>query len=140
MRIYPILIAYDSLLNLIGHFWFCNTDFRIALIPDGILAGSELVMTKGQWEIAPLTIMTVDTLENLEASIKNFSLTQLLHDYFAFCDANFRDADDDLSLPEFIRISDYAQKMDYRGRVATKALELFDESKQMLLPKDRAGL
>lgn len=135
-RIYPILVVYDPLLNLPGHFWFCNADFRIALNPDGILANSKIVMTKGQWEIAPLIIMTIDTLENLEASINNFSLTELLHDYIEFCDVNFRDEDDDLSLPEFIRKSHYVQKMDCGGSVVTKALEIFEESKKMLLPQE----
>lgn len=135
-RIYPILIVYDSLLELKGHFWFCNADFKMALTPDGILAESKLVMAKGQWEIAPLTIMTVDMLEDLEASVKNFSLTQLLYDYFSFYDANFLDANNDLSLREFIHQSKYAQKMDAGGSVATKAQELLKESQQILLPEN----
>jgi hypothetical protein len=134
-RIYPILIAYDPLLNTLGHPWFFRSEFSDALEPDGLLSRSKVVMVKNQWEIAPVTIITVDVLENLEASVRNFDLVDLLEDYFAFCDANFRDADDDLSLSTFISISGHNSKMDYRGSVVLKSLEIFEESMKMIVPE-----
>jgi len=135
-RIYPVLIAYDPLLNTRGHSWFFRSDFRHALEPDGILADSKITMVKGQWEVAPPTIVTIDILEDLEASVKNFDLVDLLEDYYLYCDANFRDADDDLSLPEFIGRSLYASKMDSRGSVRLKSLGLFKESMRMIDPEN----
>jgi len=135
-RIYPILLAYDPLLNTPGHSWFFRSEFKDALNPDGLFPSSKVIMVKKQWEIAPLTIITVDVLENLEASVRNFDLIDLLEDYFAFCDTHFRDADDDLSLPAFISISSYSSKMDYRGSVVLKSLEIFEESMKMIVPEN----
>jgi hypothetical protein len=136
-RIYPVLVVYDPLLSTPGHFWFFRSDFRDALKPEGLLPGSKIMMTKGQWEIAPPAIVTIDVLENLEASVKNFDFADLLRDYLDFCDANFRDEDDDLSLSAFINSSPYASKMDYRGSVLSKSLEIFEESMRAIIPESQ---
>lgn len=98
-----------------------------------MLRGSKTIMKKLQWEVAPITIITIDLLENLEMSVKNFKLSDLLKDYFAYCDANFRDINDDLPLPEFIRLN-YASKMAGGGSYLTKALETFEESMKIIAP------
>jgi hypothetical protein len=132
-RVYPILICYDPILNTPGHFWFFGSEFRSAFKQDALLKGSKTIMTKAQWEIAPITIISIDILENLESSLKNFLLSDLLRDYFFYCDANFRDTEDDLSLSEFIKRK-YHDKMDYRGSVSQRALKTFDELKQIIIP------
>jgi len=132
-RIYPVLVAYDTLLNLPGYFWFFGSEFRAVFEPDAMLNTSKTVMIKHGWEIAPITIITIDVLEDLEASVKNFKLSDLLRDYFAYCDANFRDIDDDLSLSEFIN-SQYSAKMDRHGNVLKRALDTFEEMKDMIAP------
>lgn len=132
-RIYPVLVAYDSSLNAPGYFWFFGSEFRTLIEHDAVLKNSKTLMTKSKWEIAPVTIITIDVLENLEASVKNFKLSDLLRDFFAYCDTNFRDIDDDLSLSEFIRRK-YVEKMDLNGSVVKKALETFEESVNMINP------
>jgi hypothetical protein len=72
-------------------------------------------------------------LENLEASVKNFKLSDLFRDYFAYCDANFRDKDDDFSLSEFIKLK-YSTKMDNCGSVLNNALEMFEELMTIINP------
>jgi len=132
-RIYPILVAYDPLLNLPGHFGFFASEFRTILEPDTMLKNSKTIMTKSQWEIAPTAIITIDILEDLEASVKNFKLSDLLRDYFAYCDTYFRDIDDDLSLQEFIK-RNYETKMDRHGSVTNRAMETFEVLMKAIVP------
>lgn len=137
-RIYPILVVYDSSLSVPGYAWFFANEFQEALDPDGLLTGSYMVMTKGQWEIAPLTVMPIDVLENLEASIQSFTLADLLKDYFAFRDTEFQGEADTLALSEFITLSDYQQKINtVDSTIVKKALEIFQDAVKTLLPEDK---
>ena len=64
----------------------------------------------------------------------------MLEDYVAYCDAIFRDADDELSLSDFVNDSTYGSKMDRRGSVAQSAIELFEEVMRLVEQADpRAG-
>lgn len=135
-RLYPILLAYDSSLSVPGNTWFFESEFREALQPSDLLPGSYRIMTKEPWEVAPLTLITIDVLEDLEASVKNFSLADLLRDYFAFRDAEMQAEEDTLALPEFIGLSDYAEMIDTLGSVVKRSLETFKEATKMILPEE----
>ena len=137
-RIYPVLVVYDSSLSVPGYTWFFAKEFHDALNPDGLLTDSHMIMTKGQWEVAPLTIMPIDVLENLEASIQNFTLTDLLKDYFSFRDTQFQGEADTLTLSEFISMSGYQQKITTAGStIIKKALEIFKDAVKKLVPEDK---
>lgn len=137
-RIYPILVVYDSSLSVPGYAWFFAKEFQEALDPDGLLTGSHMIMAKGQWEVAPLTVMPIDVLENLEASIQNFTLAGLLNDYFSFRDAEFQGEADTLALSEFITLSEYQQKINtVDSTIVKKALEIFQDAVKTLLPEDK---
>jgi hypothetical protein len=68
--VYPVLVAHDMRLDApaLGH--FLENDFRSLLgpIPNGK-------------HVRPLTVMTIQDLENLEASVNAFSFVELLGDY-----------------------------------------------------------
>lgn len=133
-RIYPILVAYDASLNVLGNAWFFASEFRNELQTDRLLEGSHLIMVKRQWEISPLIIVTVDVLENLEASIHNFELTDLLKDYISYRDSKFQGQVDSLSLNEYIQSSAYADQMDHRGSVVATSAEVFENAMRRIIP------
>src|SRR6267142_2606929 len=68
--IYPVLVVHDTRLDApaLGH--FLENDFRSLLgtVPPGK-------------RVAPLTVMTIQDLENLERSVESFSFVKLLEDY-----------------------------------------------------------
>lgn len=78
-RVYPVLLIHDALLDapVFGH--FLAAEFRHQLQPDSIDAGGWMV--KGRFNVAPLTIMTIDDLECLESSLSKFTLVDLLKAY-----------------------------------------------------------
>jgi len=81
--------------------------------------------------------MPIDILENLEVSLKNFNLTDLLRDYFLFRDENMQDGVDTLSLSEFIGLSEYAEKIDTRGgSVVSNSLEILEKAVKTILPQE----
>lgn len=132
-RIYPILIVLDSSLGLLGNTWFFELEFSKELESDGLLPGTNRIMTKLDREIAPLTLMPIDVLEDLEASVRNFSLTNLLRDYFLFRDENMPEEVDTLSLAEFIGLSKYAEKIVTQGGSVTSSyLKISNESARIL--------
>jgi hypothetical protein len=92
--IYPVLVAHDTRLDApaLGH--FLEEEFRSLL--GTVPAGKR---------VAPLTVMTIQDLENLEKSINDFSLVNLLEDYSQECPDRVR------SLHNYIAFSSYAAKI-----------------------------
>lgn len=79
--VFPMLLAYDNLLDAPGHAAFLSDQFVAALkpdhrFPDGRLRKGNLIVT------APF-ILSVDDFEWLEASLANFSLGEFLTEYSA---------------------------------------------------------
>jgi hypothetical protein len=68
--IHPVLLVHDTRLNAPAYGTFLDAEFRALL---GSVPHGKRVM--------PLTVMTIDDLENLESSVDEFSLRQLLTDY-----------------------------------------------------------
>jgi hypothetical protein len=101
-RVIPVLLVYDPLLDAPLHTEFLAQEFTIALAPDQILSNGE--MRKGSLRIAKLVTMTVDDLENLESSVKDFSLIQLLSSYSDGV------PDRNISLNNYIALSPYFSK------------------------------
>jgi hypothetical protein len=70
--IHPVLLVHDTRLNAPAYGTFLDAEFRALL---GSVPSGKHVM--------PLTVMTIADLENLESSIDQFSMRQLLTDYAA---------------------------------------------------------
>jgi hypothetical protein len=92
--IYPVLVAHDTRLDApaLGNFLEGEMRGLLGTVPSGK-------------RVAPLTVMTIQDLENLEKSINDFSLTGLLEDYSRECPDRMR------SLHNFIAFSAYAPKI-----------------------------
>jgi hypothetical protein len=70
--IHPVLLVHDTRLNAPAYGTFLDAEFRALL---GSVPPGKRVM--------PLTVMTIADLENLESSVDQFSMRQLLADYAA---------------------------------------------------------
>jgi hypothetical protein len=70
--IHPVLLVHDTRLNAPAYGTFLDGEFRALLgrVPPGK-------------RVMPLTVMTIADLENLESSVDQFSMRQLLEDYAA---------------------------------------------------------
>jgi hypothetical protein len=125
-RIFPIMICYDSLLNVPGFARIFADAFKLGLKPD--LAPETGDMNKGKYHVTPLILITIDVLEDLETSVNNFRFTQLLSDYSADC------ANRMVSLKDYIRGSKYGRLIDRRGNVSTQSIELMTNAMKTLDP------
>jgi hypothetical protein len=89
-----VLVVHNTRLDApaLGH--LLENDFRSLLgaVPSGKI-------------VSPLTIMTIQDLENLERSIESFSFVKLLEDYSRECPDSMR------SLHNYIAFSGYAKKI-----------------------------
>jgi hypothetical protein len=70
--IHPVLLVHDARLNAPAYGTFLDAEFRALL--------GDVPMGK---RVMPLTVMTIADLENLESSVEEFSMRQLLADYAA---------------------------------------------------------
>lgn len=117
--VYPVLVVYDSLLNTPVHAHFLASEFKACLEPEDELRSGEL--RKGELRIAPLTVVTIDDLENLETSIEHFAFRDLLSDYSKSC------PDRMTSLNNFIASSKYGQQMYHSRNLSAAGLEILDK-------------
>jgi hypothetical protein len=117
-KIYPVLVVHDERLGVPGSGKFLHDEFKSLLgtVPPGVV-------------VAPLTIMTIGDLENLETSVTGFGLRDLLCDYTRDCPDRMR------SLHQFMATSSYATKLKCSRRVITAAEELSRRMKAGLFPK-----
>jgi hypothetical protein len=77
-RIFPVLLVHDEMLDAPVFGYFLAEEFSHALRPDSD-AGSW--MTKGDFRVAPLIVMTIGDLECLESSLNKFTMIALLKAY-----------------------------------------------------------
>lgn len=78
--VYPILLFYDGLMPTFGHVELLASKFLKALEPDFHYLNTSHFQ-KGRLVCTPLTLMSIDELENLHDSPKHFSFFNLLADY-----------------------------------------------------------
>lgn len=117
--LYPVLVVHDMRLDApaLGH--FLENDFRSLLgsIPDGK-------------HVRPLTVMTIQDLENLEASVNAFSFVDLLGDYSRECPDRMR------SLHNFIAFSSYGTKILPSPSLIEASTGIITALLQELFPKE----
>jgi hypothetical protein len=118
--IYPVLLAHDTRLDTpaLGH--VLETEFRALL--GQVPAGKR---------VAPLTIMTVQDLENLEKSIGHFSLADLLASYTRECPDRMR------SLHNFIAFSEFGKMIEPSDFLFDASIEAHDVLIREFFPKEK---
>lgn len=84
-NVFPVMVVYDDRLDAPLHPRFLALEFAHCLSDDDTLR----YVRFGEWIIAPLTLMTIDSLELLESSMRGFGLCELLKDYSRECTDRF---------------------------------------------------
>ena len=126
--IYPVLVVHDSLLTSPVYGNFFASEFATHLQPDSTLPSG--IFVKGDKRIAPVIVMSVDDLENLETSIEHFSFRDLVADYSSNC------LDRVMSLHNFIAFSErYRGAMYHNRNLASSALEILNKCSEALFGK-----
>lgn len=121
-RIYPVLVVRDSLLDSPVYTYFLASEFKNLLSPDDELRSGEMI--KGKFRITPLIIMTLEELENFEASVEHFGLRELLEDYTTACPDRL------VSLQNFIAFSKYKDLFRHNRTLAEKTLDILSKTKE----------
>lgn len=124
--VYPMLVAYDPLLSVPVYGNFLASEFKVLLAPDSEPRSSQ--MRKGRLRIAPLTVMSVEDLEDLEVSIRHFGFKELLADY------SQSHPDRITSLHDFIALSKYNQQMYPNRALVDAGLEILEKSQKAVFP------
>jgi len=125
--IYPVLVVHDTRLSEFLHGNFLASEFKALLAPDDEPRSGEL--KKGQLRIAPLIVMTIEELEDLETSVEYFSLRDLIADYSQSCPDRLQ------TLHNFIYSSKYySQHMCHNQRLVDKFLVLLQRCKEEVFP------
>lgn len=118
--IYPVLIVHDTFLTSPVYGSFFASEFAAHLEPDSTLTSG--IFVKGDIKIAPVIVMSIDDLENLEASVEHFGFRDLLADYSRSCPDRL------MSLHNFIAFSTrYRDTMYHNRNLASSALEILDK-------------
>jgi len=125
-RIYPVLLVHDQLLDVPAHGNFLASELKKLLVPDDELRSGELV--KAHLRIAPLIIMTVDDLENVEVSIEHFGFCNLLSAYSLHCPDRLT------SLHNFIAASDFKDKIYSNKTIAAASFKILEKAKERCFP------
>jgi hypothetical protein len=115
--IYPVLVVHDTRLDAPALGNFLDEEFKSLLGP--VPTGKR---------VAPLTIMTIHDLENLESSVGQFSFTQLLSDYSRECPDRIR------SLHNYIAFSGYAKKINQSAHLMESSSRILELLQQELFP------
>lgn len=126
-HIFPVLVVYDVSLNSPGHAEFFEEEFRQALEPDEM--GPSGFMQKGARTVAPLTLMTIEDLENLESSVQHFRLVDFLRDYAGTTRNGVR-----LSLHDFMASVQDKYRLIYSKELAERATTVLEETGRMMFP------
>ena len=125
--IYPVLVVYDVSLGSPGHAEFFEEEFARALDADDV--GPSGYMQKGPLAIAPLTVMTIEDLENLESSVQHFRLVDFLRDYACTTRGGVR-----LSLRDFMASVQKKYRFIYSKELADRAIKVLEETGRMMFP------
>lgn len=126
--IYPVLVVYDPFLAAPVYGNILASEFKTLLAPEAELQSGEL--RKGQLRIAPLIVMTIEELENLETSIEHFSFRDLLADYSRACPDRL------MSFYNFIATSKYSHQMYHNRSLNTTILEILHKSREAIATTD----
>lgn len=123
-KIYPVLIVHDTRFEGALHAHFLANEFQHMLKGDtGPLNGDICV---GQFLIAPLTVITIETLEVLERSVEHFGLVGMLAEY------SRASPDRLMSMHDFLATSHFRKMLYPSSLLAESALEVLSRTKELL--------
>jgi len=126
--IYPVLVVHDTFLTSPVYGNFFASEFATHLKPDSTLPSG--IFMKGDIKIAPVIVMSIDDLENLETSIEHFGFRDLLADYSDSC------PDRVMSLHDFIAFSArYRDTIYHNRRLASSGIEILDKCGEAVFGK-----
>ncbi len=125
-KIYPVLIVQDPLLSAPVYGEFFASEFLKLLIPDSPASNGKFLI--GNLEVALPIIITIDELENLEASIEHFGFRDMLSDYSISCPDRL------VTLHNFIASSPYNKQLYQSKNVANSSIEIVNKSKKAFFP------
>lgn len=131
-RIFPLLLVHDRLLDAHFHPWFFAEEFRELLCPE--LTDARGWMRKGAFQVAPLTLLTIDVLECLESSLSGFTLVQLLADYTS------ASPDRSTSLHDYLASNSERYPLQTNERLGVIASEMLDDCIHRLFPERARGI
>lgn len=126
-KVFPVLLVHDGLIDAPMHPYFFAKEFVTALKPDEILPNGFL--KKGRYLVAPMTLMTLEDLENFEFPIrkKGFSLRDAFQRYVEISPDR---------LESFRNFCVSAQYQPYAGQIfAQKNLDIIAKARARLFPK-----
>ncbi|WP_027556015.1 hypothetical protein [Bradyrhizobium sp. Cp5.3] len=116
--IHPVLLVHDTRLNAPAYGTFLDAEFRRLF---GSVPKDKRVM--------PMVIMTIDDLENLESSVAEFGMQQLLADYAAAQPEGL------VSLHNFmVHDERYAEKVKVSAQLVADARRLIQLAQRELFP------
>ena len=117
IRLFPVLVVLDSHLDsgLFGRFLAEEFAAQFGAHLDDRDGGFKL---RGRW-VAHLLVLTVEALENLEDSLHQFSLLDVMRDY------SEAHPDRLLSVHNYLLTSDYAGQLRHNRHLAATAGEIF---------------
>ncbi len=125
--VFPVLVVYDVSLSSPGHAEFFDEEFARALESEDVASGG--YMQKGSLTVAPLTVMTIEDLENLESSVQSFRLIDILRDYASTARGGIR-----MSLRDFMVSSQKKYRLIYSKELADRAIKVLEETGRMMFP------
>lgn len=126
-RLFPVLVVYDPLLSLPGHIEFLSREFSGAMKSGN---GANGFIAHGRFLVAPLVVMTINNLEDLESSIQNFELGELLADY---CSQGANGARP--SLTDFMAAQQTRYRFIHSRQAASAALEELESAGRFMFAK-----
>lgn len=125
--VYPVLLVHDPLLAAPVYGHFLAEEFKEVLAPEKELPSGEL--RKAHLRVAPLIIMTVDDLENLETSIEHFGFRDLLSAYSEGCPDRL------MSLQHFMITSTFKDHIFQNRSIAAAGLNILEKVKEKVFAK-----
>jgi hypothetical protein len=128
--VYPVLVVYDRLLDAIGHAQFLAEEFAKFLGAEKDQLSPWL--KKGRWRIAPLTVVTVETLELLQTSLKYFTLVEMLHDY------TVKHPSRDVTLPSYLGTSKFQKSLRASVFLAKKGLQFLGRTQKRVFNEEES--
>ena len=130
--VYPILVVRDASMTTPGHVEFLAPEFVKALQPDA--TATDGYMSVGRFRVAPLTVITIENLEDLESSVESFHLPRFLDEYSRQGVAGARP-----SLHEFMVSVQHRYRIIYSREVARIAVDKMKEVGRFLFAERWAG-
>ena len=121
--ILPVVLVRDPLMDAPLHSRYLAEEFANALAPDDITGNN---MKKGRFFVTPLTVMSIETLEDLESA--KTDLRSVIVDYSAAC------PDRVLSLRNYLAISEYQDKIRYSERLREETSQQLERLKSYFAP------